>query len=73
MHSYLDSTANEFVVKLSGDIPFRTREDIITDLKFALARLENCLKQENLIDENIIKLLIHPEIGYTLNCENHSL
>ena len=32
LHSYLDSTAYEFIVKLSGPIPYRTREDIVTDL-----------------------------------------
>lgn len=71
LHSYLDSTANEFIVKLSGDIPFRTREDIITDLKFALSQLDNHLNKDTPIDESIINILIHPEIGYTLNCENH--
>jgi hypothetical protein len=71
LHSYLDATANEFIVKLSGDIPFRTRDDIITDLKFALSRLENYLEKDTPIDENIINVLIHPEIGYSINCEKH--
>ena len=72
LHSYLDSTANEFIVKLSGDIPFQTREDIITDLKFALSRLDSYLEKDMPIDENIINVLLHPEIGYTMQCEKHS-
>lgn len=71
LHSYLDSTANEFIVKLSGDIPFRTREDIITDLKFALSRLESYLKIDMPMNEEIINVLLHPEIGYTMHCKNH--
>lgn len=71
LHSYLDTTANEFMVKLSGDIPFRTREDIITDLKFAILRLDSYLEKDIPIDENIINVLIHPEIGYTMHCETH--
>lgn len=71
LHSYLDATANEFIVKLSGDIPFRTREDIITDLKFALSRLESYLEKDMPIDEDVINVLLHPEIGYTMHCENH--
>ena len=72
LHSYLDATANEFIVKLSGEIPFSTREDIITDLNFALSRLESCLEKDTPIDEKIINVLIHPEISYTLNCEDHA-
>ena len=72
LHSYLDSTANEFIVKLSGEIPFSTREDIITDLNFALSRLEACLERDTPIDEEVINVLIHPEISYTMNCEIHA-
>ena len=72
LHSYLDSTANEFIVKLSGGIPFRTREDIIMDLKFALLRLDSYLEKDIPINEDIINVLIHPEIGYTMQCEKHS-
>lgn len=71
LHSYLDATANEFIVKLAGDIPFRTREDIITDLKFALSRLDNYLEKDVPINELIINVLLHPEIGHTMHCENH--
>ena len=72
LHSYLDATANEFIVKLSGEIPFSTREDIITDLNFALSRLESCLEKDTPIDEKIINVLIHPQLSYTLNCEEHT-
>lgn len=72
LHSYLDSTANEFIVKLSGEIPFSTREDIITDLNFALSRLESCLEKDIPIDEEVINVLMHPEISYTMNCEIHA-
>lgn len=71
LHSYLDATTNEFIIKLSGNIPFRTREDIITDVKFALSRLENHLAKDELIDGDFINILIHPEICYTLHCEDY--
>lgn len=71
LHSYLDSTANEFIVKLSGDIPFRTREDIITDLKFAISKLDSYLEKDLPIDEDVINVLIHPEIGYVMHCKEH--
>lgn len=71
LHSYLDATANEFIVKLSGDIPFHTRDDIVTDLKFAIARIDSCLEKDEPISEKIIAVLLHPEIGYTLNCIDH--
>lgn len=66
LHSYLDSTANEFIVKLSGDIPFHTRENIITDLKFALSRLDSYLEKDVEIDENIINVFLQPETSYVL-------
>jgi len=71
LHSYLDSTAKEFIVKLSGQIPFHTRDDIITDLKFAIERIDSCLDKDEPISERIINVLLHPEIGYTLNCTEH--
>lgn len=71
LHSYLDSTANEFIVKLAGDIPFSSREDVITDVKFAIANLDSILEKDAPIDEKIIDVLIHPEIGYIMNCEDH--
>mgnify|MGYP007121799869 CR=1 FL=1 len=49
LHSYLDSTANEFIVKLAGDIPFSSREDVITDVKFAIANLDSILEKDALI------------------------
>ena len=72
LHSYLDSTTNEFAVKLSGEIPFSSREDIITDLKFALSRLESFLEKDIPINEEVINVLLHPEISYTMNCEKHT-
>lgn len=71
LHSYLDSTANEFIVKLAGDIPFSSREDVITDVKFAIANLDSILEKDAPINEKIIDVLIHPEIGYIMNCEDH--
>lgn len=71
LHAYLDATANEFICKLSGEIPFSTREDIITDITFALSRLEKIFKKDVPIDENIINTLIHPEIGYAMHCDSH--
>ncbi len=72
LHSYLDSTANEFIVKLAGDIPFSSREDVITDVKFAISNLDSILEKDAPIDEKVIDVLIHPEIGYIMNCEDHS-
>lgn len=71
LHSYLDSTANEFILKLSGDIPFRTHDDIITDLKFALLKIEDYLEKDTPIDECVIATLLHPEIGYIMRCDVH--
>lgn len=71
LHSYLDSNANEFIVKLAGDIPFSSREDVITDVKFAIANLDSILEKDAPINEKIIDVLIHPEIGYIMNCEDH--
>ena len=72
LHSYLDSIANEFIVKLSGDIPFRTREDIITDIRFAVSRLDSYLEKDIPIDEELINALMHPEIGYAMHCDSHT-
>ena len=67
LHSYLDSTANEFIVKLSGDI--RTREDIFVDLKFAISKLDSYFEKDITIDSDIINVLMHPEIGHLIDCE----
>ena len=48
-----------------------TRDDIITDLKFAIERIDSCLDKDEPISERIINVLLHPEIGYTLNCTEH--
>lgn len=72
LHSYLDSTANEFIAKLAGDIPFSSREDVITDVKFAISNLDSILEKDISVDEKVIDTLIHPEIGYVLNCKTHS-
>ena len=71
LHSYVDSTLSEFIVKLSGDIPFETTNNVITDIKFATGRLESILEKEQKIDENIVDILIHPELGYVMNCKDH--
>ena len=71
LHSYLDDTAYEFVGKLSGEIPFKDRNDILVDLKFAVERINDCLSRDIAIDEEIINILIHPEIGHIMSCSEH--
>lgn len=71
LHSYVDSTLGEFVVKLSGEIPFKSIEDILVDVRFALLRLESVLDKNQPIDDKILNMIIHPEIGHTMDCEEH--
>ena len=71
LHSYLDDTAHEFVGKLSGEIPFKDRNNILVDLKFAIERINECLSVDREIDEEIINTLIHPEIGHIMKCAEH--
>ncbi|WMJ23348.1 hypothetical protein RBG61_01415 [Paludicola sp. MB14-C6] len=72
LHSYVDSTLTEFIVKLSGDsIPFKSVDDIKIDIKFAISNFENMLQKDIHFDEAVLNTLIHPEIGYTMHCESH--
>ena len=71
LHLYVDSTVNEFIVKLSGEIPFSSANDIIVDLNFASSNLEKMLSSNKIIDETVINTIIHPELGRTTNCEFH--
>lgn len=71
LHSYVDTTLSEFVIKLSGDIPFDSTNNVIIDVKFATERIESVLEKEQEIDEKIVDILIHPEIGYIMHCEEH--
>lgn len=71
LHAYVDTTLSEFIIKLSGDIPFDSTSNVITDVKFAVERIDSVLKKEQEIDNNIVDILIHPEIGHTMYCEKH--
>lgn len=71
LHSYVDTTMSEFIIKLSGDIPFDSTRNVIIDVKFATERIENILEKEQEIDDKIVDILIHPEIGYTMHCKEH--
>lgn len=71
LHSYVDSTLTEFIVKLSGDIPFDSTNNVITDIKFTIERLKNILEDDQEIDESIVDVLIHPELGYVMHCKEH--
>lgn len=71
LHSYVDTTLSEFIIKLSGDIPFDSTSNVITDVKFAVERIDSILGKEQEIDNNIVDILIHPEIGHTMHCEKH--
>lgn len=73
LHSYVDTTLSEFIIKLSGDIPFDSTNNVITDVKFATERIETILEKEQKFDEKIVDILIHPEIGYTMHCKEHTL
>lgn len=71
LHSYVDSTVTEFIAKLSGDIPFESVENVMVDIKFAVDNLENAITKERDIDEKIVNILIHPEMGAVMHCEEH--
>ena len=71
LHAYVDATLEEFVTKLSGDIPFDSTNNVIMDIKFATERIDNILEKDQKIDEKILDVLIHPEIGYTIQCKEH--
>lgn len=72
LHSYVDSTLTEFIVKLSGDIPFISVDNVKTDIKFAIGNIESKIEKERDIDENIINTFIHPEIGKVMHCKEHT-
>ena len=72
LHSYVDSTVTEFIAKLSGDIPFESVENVMVDIKFAVDNLENAITKERDIDEKIVNILIHPEMGAVMHCEEHT-
>lgn len=71
LHAYADKILEEFIIKLSGSIPFDSTNNVIIDTKFASERIDNVLEKDQKIDEEIIDVLIHPEIGYTMNCSKH--
>ena len=71
LHSYVDSTLSEFLVKLSGDTAFKSVSNVITDVKFATNNMDNILSQEQQLNESIVNMLIHPEIGHVMHCEQH--
>lgn len=71
LHSYVDTTLSEFIIKLSGDIPFDSTNNVIIDVKFAIERIETILEKGQEVDEKIVDILIHPEIGYTMHCKEH--
>lgn len=71
LHAYVDATLEEFVTKLSGDIPFDSTNNVIMDIKFATERIDNILEKDQKIDEKILDVLIHPEIGYTIQYKEH--
>ena len=71
LHAYVDSTVNEFIVKLSGTIPFDSIEDVIVDVKFAVDNIDATIAKNENISDKIINLLIHPEIGHIMHCEQH--
>lgn len=73
LHSYVDSTLSEFVVKLSGEIPFESTNNVMMDIKFAINNIEDILQKEKEIDENILNVLLHPELGYEMQCDEHVL
>lgn len=72
LHSYVDSTVTEFIAKLSGDIPFESVENVMVDIKFAVDNLENAITKERDIDEKIVNILIYPEMGAVMHCEEHT-
>lgn len=72
LHSYSDAVLNEFVVKLSGDIPFSSTANIITDIKLLSENFRKVLLDDADITEEVIHTMIHPEIGNVMRCETHS-
>lgn len=71
LHAYADNILEEFIIKLSGSIPFDSINSVIIDIKFASERIDNVLEKDQKIDEKIIDVLIHPEIGHPMNRSKH--
>lgn len=71
LHAYVDSALSEFIVKLSGNIPFDSIENVIVDIKFSVANLDNIFVKNKEIDERVVDVLIHSEIGSKMHCEKH--
>ena len=71
LHSYVDYTVNEFIVKLSGQIPFSSVNDIIIDIDYASSNFNKILANNKTIDESVINTIIHPELGHSINCSLH--
>lgn len=71
LHSYVDSTLLEYIAKLSGEVPFESASNVAMDIQFAVDNIECILKKDQPLTENIVNTLIHPEIGYTMHCEQH--
>lgn len=71
LHSYVDAILTDFIVKLSGEIPFESVENVKVDIKFAVNNLDKTIEKDVDITEEVINILIHPEIGKVLNCERH--
>lgn len=67
LHSYVDSTLTEFIVKLSGNIPFESVNDVIVDIRFAIDNLDNVMEKNVNINDKIINVLVHPEIGCVID------
>lgn len=72
LHSYVDSTLLEFIVKLSVEVPLKSTNNVITDVKFAICNIENALCKGKPVDQDIINILIHPEIGYTIRWKENT-
>ena len=71
LHSYVDSTLYEILIKLSNDTAFKSVSNVITDIKFATNNMDNILSKEQPLTESIINKLIHSEIGYVMHCDQH--
>ena len=71
LHSYVDATVKEFIVKLSGSIPFESVEDVIVDIRFAIDNLDNAIGQELQILTKNHKYFNSSRIGSVMHCEQH--
>ena len=65
LHSYVDTTMLEFVMKLSGDTPFDSISNVVVDIRFVNKELDSILDDGHELKEENIDVLMHPYIYFS--------